>query len=647
MASDSKRRTTGKVLAALSIVGLLLVAGVPGLALWTSAGASHGPAHRDDDGSVWRVRTHVDADVVDSYATVQVTATITNDGPDPEFPFAVRVPDDAFVSGLRITRNGEVHEAEIKPRDQARREYEDWKDKERTAGLVERTRGTSVYRYLVNVEGFERVEATLTYEVHLGAHRGVYTLPLEAPVSGFGQDQGASFEVTVRHTEGVEALWSEPNGQTEETAEGWHLSYAVGPRRDGEPTSLDVHYSLSAGTGSLVTTVRNGTGYFAHRLRARPDTEGVPVDLVMVLDTSGSMSGTKIDQLRDAAAQVVRTLNASDRLHVVAFDSRPRSLWQGLREATSDRRQQAVQELGSLIASGGTNIHDAVGRAFEVLDPGATGGERAPVVVVLTDGRGDNDPALVLDRADDANRVDAQVYGIAFGDGADWSLIHGLARQGDGLALRVPEGQGAEVDIRRFLEALSTPVLSDVRVSYADGIDARDQSAPTLYKGSELLVVGTFDPSSVDAVEGTLRANRSDGRFVREFSVPVDGSHSAPFLPRLVAYQRIQALQDRIDAEGERDEWVSTVRDLAMEHGFVTDRTSLVVRLPEQPDQPQRVERGPVEATGDGAMQGSRPGGSTTAPVEAGERPTIPGFEAVALVAAATAALLVVRRPRD
>ncbi|HVM44792.1 MAG TPA: VIT domain-containing protein, partial [Candidatus Thermoplasmatota archaeon] len=157
--------------------------------------------------SVWTVFTSVDAVVRDNYATVKVVADIRNQGPDPEFPFVVRVPDDAFVTGLIIERDGTVYESQVKDRDEARQEYEAWKAREQTGGLVEKARRTSVYSYLINVAEFTNVKATLTYERYLAADRGVYNLSLEAPVSGFGRDLGARFSVRVDDADGVVALW--------------------------------------------------------------------------------------------------------------------------------------------------------------------------------------------------------------------------------------------------------------------------------------------------------------------------------------------------------------------------------------------------------------------------------------------------------
>ncbi|KAL6659911.1 hypothetical protein ACP70R_002033 [Stipagrostis hirtigluma subsp. patula] len=91
-----------------------------------------------------------------------------------------------------------------------------------------------------------------------------------------------------------------------------------------------------------------------------------PLDLVTVLDVSGSMAGTKIALLKHAMSFVIQTLGPNDRLSVIAFSSSARRLFP-LRRMTSTGRQQALQAVSSLVASGGTNIADGLKKGAKVV----------------------------------------------------------------------------------------------------------------------------------------------------------------------------------------------------------------------------------------------------------------------------------------
>ncbi|CAL5068820.1 unnamed protein product [Urochloa decumbens] len=93
----------------------------------------------------------------------------------------------------------------------------------------------------------------------------------------------------------------------------------------------------------------------------------VPVDLVTVLDVSGSMSGTKLALLKQAMGFVVQHLRPSDRLSVITFSSTAQRLFP-LRRMSHHGRQQASQAINFLGAGGGTNIADALKKAVKVIE---------------------------------------------------------------------------------------------------------------------------------------------------------------------------------------------------------------------------------------------------------------------------------------
>lgn len=653
---------------------VLLPLAAPALAQTSTASTPIPPRN-----SVWTVMNTVEAVVNDNYATVKVIADIGNRGPDPEFPFQVRVPDDAFVTGLTIVRDGKVYEARIEDRAAARQEYEEHKRREMTGGLVEKQRGSQVYAFLVNVAEFESVRATLTYERYLAADQGVFELPLEAPVSGFGQDLGARFDVTVRHRDGVTDLWGHPAGDEGEGRDGaLRLTHAVGPRPDDEATPFSAFYTLdpTAGGGRIVATVQDGKGYFAHRFRAPPDARDLPLDLVLVMDVSGSMSGLKMQQMQDAAAQVVNLLKEEDRLHLVLFSSDARSPWQGLRNATPALRREAGDEVRAMLAAGGTNIEAGIRDGFQgfaAIDWAREEG-RLPALAFLTDGQpssGIQDRGELRRLAREANARGVNVFALAFGGDADWSLVAGLAADGNGTALKVPEGEGAEVDLRRFLAALTTPVLKDVRVLYQGAFEAHRRAAPILFAGSELLVVGTFDPA-LQQLRATVTGRAPDGPRTYNVSEPIAPA-AASWLPRLVAYQEIRRLQELIAAEGARQAWVDQVKALALKHGFVTDYTSLVVTLEARPlrgcegcEFAQTADAAGAPAAAVASGSGDRRLNSDLAQrTSGGSAPSVspwpgapqqelsrdgaqrtPGFEGLAALAAVGVALLALRRRR-
>lgn len=110
-----------------------------------------------------------------------------------------------------------------------------------------------------------------------------------------------------------------------------------------------------------------------------------PVDLVTVLDISGSMAGTKLALLKRAMGFVIQNLGSNDRLSVIAFSSTARRLFP-LRRMSDVGRQQALHAVNSLVANGGTNIAEGLKKGAKVMEDRR---ENNPVasIILLSDGQ--------------------------------------------------------------------------------------------------------------------------------------------------------------------------------------------------------------------------------------------------------------------
>ncbi|XP_052189644.1 E3 ubiquitin-protein ligase WAV3 [Diospyros lotus] len=112
-----------------------------------------------------------------------------------------------------------------------------------------------------------------------------------------------------------------------------------------------------------------------------------PIDLVTVLDVSGSMSGTKMQMLKRAMRLVISSLGSADRLSIVAFSACPKRLLP-LRRMTAQGQRAARRIIDRLSCSQGTSVADALRKATKVLEDRR---ERNPVasIILLSDGQDD------------------------------------------------------------------------------------------------------------------------------------------------------------------------------------------------------------------------------------------------------------------
>lgn len=178
-----------------------------------------------------------------------------------------------------------------------------------------------------------------------------------------------------------------------------------------------------------------------------------PVNIVMLIDTSGSMEGSdKIGRVREAAADFVNQMGDEDRITVIAFSGNPYTLVDSQPVGTD--RSGIIDRIRGISASGDTSLYDAVGTGADVIERTASE-EMTEVMIVLTDGQ--DTASRHLSEFSATERVeeivtahDATVFTIAYGDDADEDVLSRLAVAGNGNYY-----QGSTADIGAIYAEMS------------------------------------------------------------------------------------------------------------------------------------------------------------------------------------------------
>ncbi|KAI3839931.1 hypothetical protein MKW92_016095 [Papaver armeniacum] len=152
-----------------------------------------------------------------------------------------------------------------------------------------------------------------------------------------------------------------------------------------------------------------------------------PIDLVSVLDISGSMTGTKIQLLKRAMGFVIQNLGPSDRLSVVSFSSNSRRLFP-LLLMTDYGKQRALQAVNSLVADGMTNIVEGLKKGTKVI---ADRQHKNHVcsIMLLSDGQDSNTKTINLK---EISRLGIPVHTFAFGADHDPIMLNSIAEGSKG-----------------------------------------------------------------------------------------------------------------------------------------------------------------------------------------------------------------------
>jgi tight adherence protein B len=130
-----------------------------------------------------------------------------------------------------------------------------------------------------------------------------------------------------------------------------------------------------------------------------------PMEIVVVLDTSGSMAGDPLEKAREGARGFVEQLPETVRFGLVAFGSEPETL-----APIGTSRTEIGELLSSLVAEGETALYDAIVTAAAAFDP-ESGARR--VIVVLSDGADTVSDATLGEALDAIGELDIDVRAVA------------------------------------------------------------------------------------------------------------------------------------------------------------------------------------------------------------------------------------------
>lgn len=268
----------------------------------------------------------------------------------------------------------------------------------------------------------------------------------------------------------------------------------------------------------------------------------LPRDLVLLLDTSGSMGGAPLAQAVAVSLALVDSLGPQDQLQMVEFSLQARAWLPGPVAATPDNRARATQWLRSLRAGGGTEMKSGILAALACLR-----GEAQRQVVLLTDGLIGFEQEIVGEIARRLPRG-CRVHTVGIGSGVNRSLLAPAARAGAGVEVIIGLEDAPSEAAARLVQATAAPLVVDLELSGSALLSCAHHRAPDLLAGRPARLALSLRPEG-----GLLRVRgwTASGLWERELTVaPVAPGEGNPALLARLGRERAEELELRA-AQGE------------------------------------------------------------------------------------------------
>lgn len=324
-----------------------------------------------------------------------------------------------------------------------------------------------------------------------------------------------------------------------------------------------------------------------------------PRELVFVVDTSGSMGGVPIQQLRESLIEALAGLRPGDSFNIIAFDHGYRALFADAMPVDQAALQRARTFIGKLRAAGGTEMLPPLRRALAA-PPAGDSGERLRQVVFMTDGAVGNEQAII--DTINAELGDSRLFTLGLGSAPNSWFLRKAAQLGRGRHLHI--GDHAEISARvaLLLEYLAAPLLIDIDVEWPQAVVDAGGPVPDLYAGAPLLRLVRFN---MPPQPGVIRVSGDLAGWPWQQALDLDaaGAHS-PGVASLWARERIEQILDQRYQGLHEDSVRAEVLAVALTHQLLSPYTSFVA-AEQQVSRPRGI---PLRTV---AVPGTRPRGQS------------------------------------
>jgi Ca-activated chloride channel family protein len=290
-------------------------------------------------------------------------------------------------------------------------------------------------------------------------------------------------------------------------------------------------------------------------------------DVVFVLDRSGSMGGSAMNEARTALRLCLRQLREGDRFAILAFDDCIEAFSPELVPFGQATLQRADAWLANINARGGT----------ELLAPMLQAAKLAPdgVIFLLTDGAVGNEDEIL--KAFMGARRSARVHSFGIGTNVSDALLHALAQDTGGAVEMIHPGERVDDKVVAQFARATAARVTDLKIE-TRGIELGEMAPAkpvALVDGEPFCLFATYDEPGRGALE--IRGKLDGEAFYLEVPVDLAETSDRPVVAKLWAQARIRELE-RAALTGRRGEAMKDrIVKLAKEHGVSSKYTSFVV----------------------------------------------------------------------
>ena len=561
--------------------------------------------------------TSVKAEVSGFVARVTVKQIFHNPRQEKiEAVYTFPLSADGAVDEMLMKVGDRVVRGVIKRREEARRIYEEARQRGHVASLLDQERPNIFTQSVANIMPGEKVEITIKYVELLPYDDGAFSFAfpmvvgprfipgkpagrqgtgwardtgqvpdaskITPPVTPEGTRAGHDIDLTLEVDAGVpiEKIESKLHEVEVSRKDGSHATISLKNRKEIPNRDFVLTYTVAGEEiRSGILTHKQGKEGFAAVImippkRVKPE-HIAPKEMIFVIDCSGSQSGKPIQKAKETMKYVIEHMNPNDTFNIIDFNQGARMLFSSPKKNTPENRAKARKYLKSLRARGGTWMGPAIEKVCKTPAPE----NRLRIVTFMTDGYVGNDFEIIslVKRL----RGKSRWFPFGTGNSVNRFLLDNMARVGGGEVEYILLNSPGEEVAKKFYSRIASPVLTDIKPS-VQGIELEDvfpKQLSDLWDRKPLIFRAKYTSAGKGTV--TIQGFSAGKPYEQTLHVTLPDKEAANnSLGSLWARAKVDDLMDRnwmgIQQGKPQPEIKEQIIDVALAHSIMTQFTSFV-----------------------------------------------------------------------
>ncbi|QIR14811.1 marine proteobacterial sortase target protein [Shewanella aestuarii] len=548
------------------------------------------------------------------------------------------LPDNAAVDGMSLLIGDRVIEGMIKPKAVAKQQFEQAKKQGKQASLVSQQRPNVFTTHLANIGPQQQIVVEITYLQTINYQDGVFSLRFPLVVAPRYRPSGQislfdesnklisprfspvgyvnmqdKFEMD-SHKVSIRVVLDAGTEIEQLTS----LYHPIIQSKDGRKTNLSLagkvpldrdfvlqwqtsnHQQITSALfyqhSKSHPVLANGPTVDENRLQSiekSPETYAMALlipptmtvkeqhkihrELILVIDTSGSMAGESIIQAKMALDIALKDLDSKDSFNIIEFNSSVNPLFANAQPVSVNTLTQAKRFIGALHANGGTEMAGALNSALlTTLMPKQqeSFSSTTPAlrqVIFITDGAVSNEAQLFEQISYQLG--ESRLFTVGIGSAPNSHFMRRAANVGKGSFSYVGKASEVEQQISALIDKISQPVLTNIELHHLDGTvpDYWPANIDDLYQQDPLYISFKIPAGRVQPV---IISGYINGQFWQH-QLDFNQGSNAKGIDLVWANAQITELE-LSQNRAERQRVAKQVEALAMKYHLASSQTSLV-----------------------------------------------------------------------